>query len=169
MHSHLQTELSDAQPNPKIEINISNVTRFMISLQLNPGQVGFYRVQYSSAMLELLLPAINDSSLPPRDRLGLQSDLFALVCIEIPQSGLIIWKYCQWYLCKVTWKSTVSMLSLGMLVGKLDLSPKEDTMQSGHGCSCICPLKNRFKQKYSVFLLFKCILKDKLTTKNRTS
>ncbi|XP_068751951.1 puromycin-sensitive aminopeptidase-like [Montipora capricornis] len=47
-------------------------------IKLNPGQVGFYRVQYSSAMLELLLPAILDSSLPPRDRLGLQSDLFAL-------------------------------------------------------------------------------------------
>ena len=51
-----------------------------LSLQLNPGQVGFYRVQYSSDMLELLLPAIKDNSLPPRDRLGLQSDLFALVC-----------------------------------------------------------------------------------------
>ena len=47
--------------------------------QLNTGQVGFYRVQYSSAMLELLLPAIRDNTLPPRDRLGLQSDLFALV------------------------------------------------------------------------------------------
>ncbi|KAJ7390104.1 hypothetical protein OS493_027136 [Desmophyllum pertusum] len=47
-------------------------------VKLNPGQVGFYRVQYSPAMLELLLPAINDNSLPPRDRLGLQSDLFAL-------------------------------------------------------------------------------------------
>ncbi|XP_020615246.1 puromycin-sensitive aminopeptidase-like [Orbicella faveolata] len=34
-------------------------------------------------MLELLLPAINDSSLPPRDRLGLQSDLAALA-----QAGL---------------------------------------------------------------------------------
>ena len=48
--------------------------------QLNPGQVGFYRVQYSFAMLEHLLPAIRDNSLPPRDRLGLESDLFALVC-----------------------------------------------------------------------------------------
>ena len=51
----------------------------MIVSQLNPGEVGFYRVQYSSAMLERLLPAIRDNSLPPRDRLGLQSDLFALV------------------------------------------------------------------------------------------
>ncbi|XP_068751963.1 puromycin-sensitive aminopeptidase-like [Montipora capricornis] len=53
-------------------------------IKLNPGQVGFYRVQYSSAMLELLLPAIRDNSLPPRDRLGLQSDLFALA-----QAGLV--------------------------------------------------------------------------------
>ncbi|XP_078355734.1 puromycin-sensitive aminopeptidase-like, partial [Oculina patagonica] len=52
-------------------------------IKVNPGQVGFYRVQYSSAMLELLLPAINDNSVPPRDRLGLQSDLFALA-----QAGL---------------------------------------------------------------------------------
>ena len=51
----------------------------VIVSQLNPGQVGFYRVQYSSAMFERLLPAIRDNSLPPRDRLGLQSDLFALV------------------------------------------------------------------------------------------
>ncbi|PFX27024.1 Puromycin-sensitive aminopeptidase [Stylophora pistillata] len=47
-------------------------------VKLNPGQVGFYRVQYSSDMLELLLPAIKDNSLPPRDRLGLENDLFAL-------------------------------------------------------------------------------------------
>jgi len=53
-------------------------------IKLNPGQVGFYRVQYSSAMLELLLPAIKDNSLPPRDRLGLQSDIFALA-----EAGLV--------------------------------------------------------------------------------
>ncbi|KAK3736507.1 hypothetical protein QZH41_009395, partial [Actinostola sp. cb2023] len=47
-------------------------------VMVNPGQVGFYRVQYESPMLELLLPAIKDLSLPPRDRLGLQSDLYAL-------------------------------------------------------------------------------------------
>ena len=52
--------------------------------QVNPGQVGFYRVQYSSDILELFMPAIKDNSLPPRDRLGLESDLFALVCTKIP-------------------------------------------------------------------------------------
>ncbi|XP_064598635.1 puromycin-sensitive aminopeptidase-like isoform X2 [Liolophura sinensis] len=47
-------------------------------VKLNPGTVGVYRVQYSSEMLELLLPAIKSKVLPPTDRLGLQSDLFAL-------------------------------------------------------------------------------------------
>ena len=58
---------------------VNSLYLLVIVSQLNPGQVGFYRVQYSSAMLERLLPAIRDNSLPPRDRLGLQSDLFALV------------------------------------------------------------------------------------------
>ena len=44
------------------------------------GQVGFYRVQNSSDMLKLLLSAMKDNSLPPWDRLGLENDLFALVC-----------------------------------------------------------------------------------------
>ncbi|XP_030829988.1 puromycin-sensitive aminopeptidase [Strongylocentrotus purpuratus] len=47
-------------------------------IKLNPGTVGFYRVQYSSEMLEALLPGIRDQVLPARDRLGLESDLFAL-------------------------------------------------------------------------------------------
>ncbi|KAI0228894.1 Puromycin-sensitive aminopeptidase [Lamellibrachia satsuma] len=47
-------------------------------VKLNTGAVGFYRTQYSSGMLESLLPSIKDGSLPPRDRLGLGNDLFAL-------------------------------------------------------------------------------------------
>uniref|UniRef100_A0A8C4L0C6 Aminopeptidase n=1 Tax=Equus asinus asinus TaxID=83772 RepID=A0A8C4L0C6_EQUAS len=47
-------------------------------VKLNLGTVGFYRTQYSSAMLESLLPGIRDLSLPPVDRLGLQNDLFSL-------------------------------------------------------------------------------------------
>ncbi|XP_078620093.1 puromycin-sensitive aminopeptidase-like isoform X4 [Branchiostoma floridae x Branchiostoma japonicum] len=47
-------------------------------VKLNPGTVGFYRTQYSAEMLDRLLPAIKDQSLPPRDRLGIQNDLFAL-------------------------------------------------------------------------------------------
>nr|XP_060636893.1 puromycin-sensitive aminopeptidase isoform X2 [Anolis sagrei ordinatus] len=47
-------------------------------VKLNLGTVGFYRTQYSSDMLESLLPAIRDLTLPPVDRLGLQNDLFSL-------------------------------------------------------------------------------------------
>ena len=66
--------------SPKLRLLLVNFLYLLVIVsQLNPGQVGFYRVQYSSAMLELLLPAIRDNTLPPRDRLGLQSDLFALV------------------------------------------------------------------------------------------
>ena len=53
-----------------------------MSFQLNLGPVGFYRTQYSSAMLESLLPGIRDLSLPPVDRLGLQNDLFSLVSLK---------------------------------------------------------------------------------------
>lgn len=49
------------------------------AFQLNLGTVGFYRTQYSPDMLESLIPAIKDLSLPPVDRLGLQNDLFSLV------------------------------------------------------------------------------------------
>ncbi|XP_030076716.1 puromycin-sensitive aminopeptidase isoform X1 [Microcaecilia unicolor] len=47
-------------------------------VKLNPGTVGFYRTQYSSSMLESLLPGIRDLTLQPVDRLGLQNDLFSL-------------------------------------------------------------------------------------------
>ena len=48
-------------------------------IKLNPGGFGFYRVHYSSDMLQMLQPSISDCSLPPIDRLGLLDDLFALV------------------------------------------------------------------------------------------
>ena len=48
-------------------------------VKLNPGSVGVYRVQYSPELLNLLLPAVADKTLPPLDRLSLQNDLFALV------------------------------------------------------------------------------------------
>lgn len=61
-----------------IELRIPNVTNDEW-IKLNPGTVGFYRVQYSSEMLNSLLPAIKDKTLPALDRLGLQNDLFAMV------------------------------------------------------------------------------------------
>ncbi|CAG2165405.1 unnamed protein product, partial [Oppiella nova] len=48
-------------------------------LKLNASCVGVYRVNYSPELLSLLLPSIADKTLPPLDRLGLQSDVFALV------------------------------------------------------------------------------------------
>lgn len=43
------------------------------------GQVGYYRTRYPAAMLEQLVRAVRDGSLPPLDRLGLLDDCFALV------------------------------------------------------------------------------------------
>lgn len=48
-------------------------------IKVNPGIIGFYRTQYPSEMLERLIPAVQDQSLPPLDRLGLLDNLFALV------------------------------------------------------------------------------------------
>nr|XP_023015706.1 puromycin-sensitive aminopeptidase-like [Leptinotarsa decemlineata] len=48
-------------------------------IKLNPGTIGFYRSQYTSSMLEKFIPAIQNRSLPPLDRLGLSDDLFAMV------------------------------------------------------------------------------------------
>ncbi|XP_048758250.1 puromycin-sensitive aminopeptidase-like isoform X2 [Ostrea edulis] len=47
-------------------------------VKVNCESVGVYRVQYTSETLDRFIPAIKDKTLPPRDRLGLQSDLFAL-------------------------------------------------------------------------------------------
>jgi len=48
-------------------------------IKLNPGVVGFYRVQYGAAELQLLRAAIPSTSLPPVDRLNVLDDLFSLV------------------------------------------------------------------------------------------
>jgi len=48
-------------------------------VKVNPGTVGFYRTSYSQSILNKLIPAIQDKSLPPLDRLGIVDDLFALV------------------------------------------------------------------------------------------
>lgn len=48
-------------------------------IKINPGTIGYYRTQYSSDLLERLIPPVRDRSLPPLDRLGLLDDLFAMV------------------------------------------------------------------------------------------
>ncbi|KAH3753711.1 hypothetical protein DPMN_188354 [Dreissena polymorpha] len=47
-------------------------------VKLNSGSVGVYRVHYPSEMLDALIPAVRNKTLPPRDRLSLENDLFAL-------------------------------------------------------------------------------------------
>ncbi|CAH1397947.1 unnamed protein product [Nezara viridula] len=48
-------------------------------VKINPGTVGVYRTQYAQYLLDQFIPAIQDKSLPPLDRLGIVDDLFALV------------------------------------------------------------------------------------------
>jgi puromycin-sensitive aminopeptidase len=47
-------------------------------IKVNTGGVGFYRTLYLSDMLNSLLSGIAKQTMPPRDRLGLENDLFAL-------------------------------------------------------------------------------------------
>ena len=49
-------------------------------LSLNPGYRGFYRVQYSAEMLNIILEQVKKLKLTPSDRLGLHNDLYAQVC-----------------------------------------------------------------------------------------
>ncbi|XP_013782586.1 puromycin-sensitive aminopeptidase-like [Limulus polyphemus] len=48
-------------------------------VKINPGTVGYYRTLYTPDILAQLQPAVEDQTLPPLDRLGLQNDFFALV------------------------------------------------------------------------------------------
>ncbi|KAH0501159.1 Puromycin-sensitive aminopeptidase [Microtus ochrogaster] len=72
-----QAKLKILMEKPEMNVVLKNVKPDQW-VKLNLGTVGFYRTQYSSAMLESLLPGIRDLSLPPVDRLGLQNDLFSL-------------------------------------------------------------------------------------------
>uniref|UniRef100_A0A286XC07 Puromycin-sensitive aminopeptidase n=1 Tax=Cavia porcellus TaxID=10141 RepID=A0A286XC07_CAVPO len=73
-----QAKLKILMDKPEMSVLLKNVKPDQW-VKLNLGTVGFYRTQYSSAMLESLLPGIRDLSLPPVDRLGLQNDLFSLL------------------------------------------------------------------------------------------
>uniref|UniRef100_A0A8C2WQG2 Aminopeptidase n=1 Tax=Cyclopterus lumpus TaxID=8103 RepID=A0A8C2WQG2_CYCLU len=71
------TKLKVLLDRPETSITVSGVAPDQW-VKVNPGTVGFYRIQYSTAMLERLLPGVRDLSLQPVDRLGLQNDLFSL-------------------------------------------------------------------------------------------
>ncbi len=50
-------------------------------IKLNLNSVGFYRTNYSKTLLDKLVHLVKDKTLHPTDRLGLQSDAFAMVLI----------------------------------------------------------------------------------------
>ena len=59
-------------------------------IKVNPDQSGFFRVQYSDEEIERLKAPIASLSLPARDRLGLQSDAYALAKAgRIPASAYL--------------------------------------------------------------------------------
>lgn len=51
----------------------------ILLFQLNPGSIGYYRVQYSSELLKRLIPAIRNKELDAIDRIGVVNDLFHMV------------------------------------------------------------------------------------------
>ena len=57
--------------------------------QVNPGSVGFYRVNYQSEMLSSLLQAVSDGSLDTRDRIQLIDDVLAVSLCD-PLIGHVI-------------------------------------------------------------------------------
>merc|ERR1712136_121162 len=74
-HNAVQSVLMEDRT---MEVTIENVPADGW-VKLNPGTCGFYRVKYSSDLLASLLPAVQNQTLPAKDRLGLQTDLVALV------------------------------------------------------------------------------------------
>ena len=78
--------LNDIRPDEWFKVKLFQTSRwgmfttnFCLSLQMNPGQVGFCRTCYQLDLLKQLVSALDHQTLPPLDRLGLLDDLFALV------------------------------------------------------------------------------------------
>jgi len=61
-------------------------------VKLNTGGVGFYRTLYPEDMLQALVPGIRQQTLPPRDRLSLANDLFALARAGVSSSSVDVLK-----------------------------------------------------------------------------
>jgi len=59
-------------------VRLSNVPQ-TAWVKLNPGVVGFFRVQYPESELQLLQEAVKSKSLPSVDRLNVLDDLFSLI------------------------------------------------------------------------------------------
>ncbi|KAJ4944929.1 hypothetical protein JOQ06_013468 [Pogonophryne albipinna] len=61
-------------------------------IKINPGTVGFYRIQYSSSMLERLLPGVRDLSLQP-SRAGMINTVQVLTLMEafVNEPNYTVW------------------------------------------------------------------------------
>lgn len=57
-------------------------------IRLNPGVVGFYRVQYEDGLMGPILAALGEKKLHANDRLCLISDTFAMVGPNLPVPSL---------------------------------------------------------------------------------
>lgn len=76
--SPLEIKLTTVLDKKSMEIELDDVSE-SDWVKINPGTVGYFRTRYSPEMLDQLIPAIRNQTLPPLDRLGLLDDLFALV------------------------------------------------------------------------------------------
>ncbi len=81
-------------------------------IKLNKNSVGFYRTNYSTDLLQRLVGLVKEKTLHPTDRLGLQSDVFAL-----SQAGLLsiteVLKFVESYSAEenvTVWKDLISNL-----------------------------------------------------------
>ncbi|KAG4073866.1 hypothetical protein HA402_014071 [Bradysia odoriphaga] len=94
-------------------------------VKINPGTVGYYRTRYSPEMLDQLIPAVRNQTLPPLDRLGLLDDLFALVQAGRCQTAQFL-KLIESYRSETNytvWSSiTQSLFKLQILLSHTDLS-----------------------------------------------
>ncbi|XP_067928547.1 puromycin-sensitive aminopeptidase-like [Watersipora subatra] len=99
-------------------------------VKLNPGTIGVYRVHYSSTMLDSLIPAVSNMSLPARDRLGLQNDLFALAKAGL-SSSVDVLKVAEAYKSEnnyTVWSDLASNLStISLIMQYTDCSPLMDS------------------------------------------
>ncbi|CAK9301296.1 unnamed protein product [Gordionus sp. m RMFG-2023] len=68
---------------PTMEVELKNVP-VNDWIKLNCGTVSFCRVNYTPDMLAAIMPGVEDNSLAPLDRYGIESDAFALV-----QAGML--------------------------------------------------------------------------------
>jgi puromycin-sensitive aminopeptidase len=96
-------------------------------IKLNKNSVGFYRTNYSPDLLERLVGLVKEKTLHPTDRLGLQSDVFAL-----SQAGLLsiteVLKFVEAYSAEenvTVWRDLIANLKdLSRLLINTDFHPE---------------------------------------------